>query len=307
MPINPNIPVAGTAMAAQPIQANFQAALTDIQTLNTTKAPLASPAFTGTPTINGTAIGGGGVPSVNGITSAVTLAAGSNVTITPNTPSAGSIQISASVSGGGGGITNEIIASAPITVSGGTTASATIGLGTVGIANGGTGATTAAAARTAILPTGGTSSNFLRGDMTWAAAGGGGGGTITDPITQHTATAPSNIIIAATNALPTLGMTIGNIFWRGGTTLANNSGAGISAMATQAWSSTSHPTDLRFAVTAVDSTSALTRMHIGANGAVAIGNLNPPTTGPNGGRGAFACERLFIGNADVTDLILGLL
>lgn len=62
--------------------------------------------------------GGSGVPSVDGITSAVTLVAGSGITITDNTPSAGNITISAT--GGGGGVSS-VTATSPIVSTGGTT------------------------------------------------------------------------------------------------------------------------------------------------------------------------------------------
>lgn len=59
-------------------------------------------AWNGSQWVPTTVSGGSGVPSVDGITSAVTLNAGSNITITDNSPSAGHITIAAS----GGAISN---------------------------------------------------------------------------------------------------------------------------------------------------------------------------------------------------------
>jgi hypothetical protein len=47
-------------------------------------------------------LGGSGVPNVNGITSAVTLIGDSSITVTPNSPSAGDVQLHATGGGGGG-------------------------------------------------------------------------------------------------------------------------------------------------------------------------------------------------------------
>jgi hypothetical protein len=60
-------------------------------------------------------ISGSGVPSVDGITSAVTLVAGTGVTIVDNTPTAGHITISST---GGGGVSS-VTATAPVISSGG--------------------------------------------------------------------------------------------------------------------------------------------------------------------------------------------
>src|SRR6185437_3450831 len=61
--------------------------------------------------------GGSGVPSVDGITSAVTLVAGTGITITDNSPVAGDITISAT---GGSGVTS-VTATTPVVSSGGST------------------------------------------------------------------------------------------------------------------------------------------------------------------------------------------
>ena len=42
------------------------------------------------------------MPNVNGITSAVTLIGDSSITVTPNSPSAGDVQLHATGGGGGG-------------------------------------------------------------------------------------------------------------------------------------------------------------------------------------------------------------
>lgn len=71
--------------------------------------------------------GGAGVSSINSITGPVTLVAGSNVTVTPNTPAAGDIQISSS--GGGSGGSSIFPSSFSLNVEG---ASGDIGLNTQG-------------------------------------------------------------------------------------------------------------------------------------------------------------------------------
>lgn len=78
----------------------------------------------------------GGVTSIDSITGAVTLNAGSNITITDNSPSAGHITIAAS---GSSGVTS-VTASAPLASSGGTTPNIAISTA-IPVTLGGTGTT----------------------------------------------------------------------------------------------------------------------------------------------------------------------
>lgn len=86
--VNPAIPVAGSSLSSAPVRSNFLAAYNDINAL---WAAIAS-------------IPAGGVTSFNTLTGAVTLAAGSNITLTP----VGNTITIASSGGGGGGNANVI-------------------------------------------------------------------------------------------------------------------------------------------------------------------------------------------------------
>lgn len=94
--------------------------------------------------------GSSGVPNVNGITTAVTITGDSSISVTPNSPSAGSIQLHATTTGGIQSINGDTTAAQQIAGTGGITCATIGGTTTCNYAGGaGTGAVATAAANQA--------------------------------------------------------------------------------------------------------------------------------------------------------------
>lgn len=122
--------------------------------------------------------GGSGVPSVDGITTAVTLSAGTGISITDNSPSAGDIEIASTVSAGVpsvDGITSAVTLSpgAGITITDNSPAAGDIEL--AGSVFGASGTSHASGDVPDPGATAGTT-RYLREDATWDVPSGGGGG-----------------------------------------------------------------------------------------------------------------------------------